>query len=105
MKPVVFDPTARRELDQAATEYEAARPGLGGAFLDEADRALGLIAAHPDRWPSWRGTAFRRRPLRRFPYAIFYRERETYLWIVAVAHNRRRPGYWYDRKTNGRSAD
>jgi len=105
MKPIVFDPAARRELAQAATDYEAVRPGLGRAFLDEANHALGLIAAHPERWPSWRGTAFRRRPLQRFPYAIYYLDRATDLWIAAVAHHSRRPGYWYDRKTNGRAPD
>jgi hypothetical protein len=35
--------------------------------------------------------------LRRFPYLIVFREGMEGIEIVAVAHGRRRPGYWRDR--------
>ncbi|MET0691185.1 MAG: type II toxin-antitoxin system RelE/ParE family toxin [Candidatus Binatia bacterium] len=35
--------------------------------------------------------------LRRFPFGVVYRELGETLQIVAVAHGRRRPGYWKDR--------
>jgi plasmid stabilization system protein ParE len=37
-------------------------------------------------------------PLRRFPFILFYRVRETAVQIVAVAHKRKRPGYWRRRR-------
>jgi hypothetical protein len=35
--------------------------------------------------------------VRRFPYGVIYRVREEVIWVVAIAHMRRRPGYWLDR--------
>ena len=39
----------------------------------------------------------RRAALRRFPYGLVYVVLDDVLWIVAVAHSRRRPGYWHQR--------
>jgi toxin ParE1/3/4 len=33
----------------------------------------------------------------RFPYALIYAVEERRVFVVAVAHFRRRPGYWRDR--------
>ncbi|MBK7425134.1 MAG: type II toxin-antitoxin system RelE/ParE family toxin [Propionivibrio sp.] len=35
---------------------------------------------------------------RRFPYSIIYQVTVEELRILAVAHHRRRPGYWSGRK-------
>lgn len=42
--------------------------------------------------------AHRRFTLTRFPYTIVYRMRETDVYIVAIAHTSRRPGYWKNRR-------
>ena len=39
----------------------------------------------------------RRRPIHHFPYSVLYRPNTDEIVIVAVAHRRRRPGYWLDR--------
>lgn len=39
----------------------------------------------------------RRRAVRRFPYHLIYLELPDRLQILAVAHDRRRPGYWVGR--------
>jgi len=39
----------------------------------------------------------RRVVLSRFPYIVVFRETVTEIEIVAVAHGRRRPGYWRER--------
>jgi plasmid stabilization system protein ParE len=39
----------------------------------------------------------RRILLHRFPFFIVYRFRQARIEIVAVAHARRRPGYWRER--------
>jgi len=51
-------------------------------------------------WPVWRDDrAYRKRLLTRFPYVVFYelvgRDRVD---VVAVAHARRKPGYWLERR-------
>lgn len=35
--------------------------------------------------------------LSHFPYAIFYRLVDDLLPITAVAHHRKKPGYWFSR--------
>jgi hypothetical protein len=42
-----------------------------------------------------RGT--RRLLLQRFPFSIIYRVESTWVLVVAIAHQRRRPGYWRRR--------
>ena len=40
----------------------------------------------------------RRYVIRRFPFIIFYLEFETLIWVVAIAHGKRKPDYWKKRK-------
>ncbi len=97
-----FLPAALTELIEASTHYEREREGLGARFLEAFDRALATIAAAPDRWPPAPGV-FQRRGVRRyllrsFPFAVIYRiVGGEALEVVAVAHQRRRPGYWTTR--------
>lgn len=100
-KPLRIEEAARFELRAAVAWYEEKRPGLGREFLAEVQHTLELIERHPGlgapvpRVPAERGT--RRLPLRRFPYAIVYRDREVEIQIVAFAHHSRKPGYWFFR--------
>ena len=32
-----------------------------------------------------------------FPYAVIYVEKPDSVWIVAVMHTKRQPGYWRER--------
>ena len=64
-------------------------------FMAELDRALERILESPKRWPKKAGV--RRYVLRRYPFIVVYRTRESVVEIVAVAHARRRPGYWSSR--------
>ena len=60
---------------------------------------------HPTRWPLFPGVdpdlAVRRKVLRRFPYSVAWLVEPTGIVIVAVAHGKRRPGYWLDRVAPG----
>ena len=90
-------PGAREDLNKAAAFYEASVPGLGDAFLDDVERAIDDIRENP-RIGAPIGRAFRRAVLRRFPFTIVYAERGDEIVIVAIAHDRRRPGYWRGRQ-------
>jgi toxin ParE1/3/4 len=92
-----FIPPARRELLVEAKYYDAELRGLGDAFLDEIARALKLNKAHPEAWPLDDVTGTRRIRLVRFPFAIIYMIDGSDAVIVAVAHAKRRPGYWRTR--------
>jgi plasmid stabilization system protein ParE len=90
-------PSAREELNDAAAYYEASVPGLGDAFLDDVERAIATVRESPRIGvPTQR--IFRKMILHRFPFSIVYVERDEEIVIVAVAHQRRRPGYWRRRQ-------
>lgn len=93
---VEFHPAANAEFHAAAAYYEKEVPGLGEAFISEVERVVELIGAHPGIGNSI-DKILRRVVLVRFPFAIVYRYESQKLSIVAVAHQRRKPGYWRGR--------
>ena len=90
-------PLAREELNEAAAFYEASVPGLGETFLDDVERAIETIRERPGMGAS-AGRGFRKSFIRRFPFTIVYAQRDEEIVIVAIAHQRRRPGYWRGRQ-------
>lgn len=90
-------PLAGIELVDGAQFY--AREGtaeLGEDFISEFERSISLLRAHPLLGAVWRGQ-LRRLPLRRFRYSIVYVTSGDVLRVIALAHQRRRPGYWRGR--------
>jgi plasmid stabilization system protein ParE len=85
------------EEAEAATEWYLQRsPRAAQMFADELDRVIERIGRHPGQAPDYAFGA-RAMALRRFPYLVVFRETAAGLEIIAVAHGRRRPGYWRDR--------
>jgi len=94
--PIGFHPEAIEEARGAARWYRERNAAAAEAFLAELERALIRIVEAPERWPVV--AAERRRfVLRRFPFSIVYRVKSGHVEVLAVAHGRRRPGYWRDR--------
>ena len=91
-----FHPAAEIELQESARYYHARKKGLGRAFLTEIRRAISLVRVNPGI-----GTLLehdiRRFGVRRFPYSVLYSVDNEELTIVAVMHQKRRPGYWLER--------
>jgi plasmid stabilization system protein ParE len=95
---VRFSEAAAAELSEAARWYESRRPGLGGEFFDKVVASLSLIDADPEIGTALSADGRTRRVLvSRFPYQVVYRLRPADIVIVAIAHMRRRPGYWLNR--------
>jgi plasmid stabilization system protein ParE len=90
-------PAALAEAERARDWYRERSPVAALGFLGELDRAIERIAESPHSWPSYvKGT--RRYLLARFPFSIVYRTRDRVIEVFAIAHHRRRPGYWSDRR-------
>lgn len=70
--------------------------GLGLRFLGAAEETTERISASPDVGSPLEGK-YRKRVVPGFPYNIIYRVWEDYVYVVAVAHQHRRPGYWRER--------
>lgn len=89
-------PEAELEFEAAADFYNERDEGLGDDFLEEVFAAIDRIIHFPNSWP--RSSNRTRRCLcNRFPYSVIYRHTETELTIYAVAHQKRKPGYWKNR--------
>ena len=100
MKEWDYHPTAWRELERAITKYEGERAGLGGELLARVEDVL--LASQEEPMPGTTVTAggrdtLRRLLLERFPYALIVDVRPETRLVLAVAHLRRRPGYWRAR--------
>jgi toxin ParE1/3/4 len=95
---LVIVPAALAELHDAAGFYTAsANLELSLAFVAEFERGVNAILANPKVGAVFRGTR-RRYMFRRFPYSVIYQISPDELRVIAVAHQRRRPGYWAGRK-------
>lgn len=91
-----FHAEAQAELLAAHRFYWERSPAAADGFLLDLELALDEIAEAPARWPAYvSGT--RRLVLRRYPYFIVYLARRRAITIIAVAHAKRRPGYWHRR--------
>ncbi len=88
--------SASEDIASAVRHYDARDPELGDAFLEGLNDTLERVRALPKSFATWPADPrFRGAPTKRFPYVVFFRELdETSIEVVAVAHTRRRPGYW-----------
>jgi plasmid stabilization system protein ParE len=71
MKGYEFLPEAEEEMNEAARFYERRKEGLGLEFLNEVQRTITSILAHPQSGPAL-SQSIRRRIVRRFPFGVLY---------------------------------
>jgi plasmid stabilization system protein ParE len=96
LKPLNFHPAARREITDAHGWYIRQSVQAADGFYEELLPALDRVHARPRLYPPhFYGT--QRVVLDRYPFSIVYRELLHEIQIVAVAHAKRRPGYWTNR--------
>ena len=91
-------PEATRELDDAATWYLTRSGVAAKGFALAVDVAIGKIRNDPDRFPRV-DRRHRACNLENYPFQIIFRRNDERLFVVAVAHAKRRPGYWRSRLT------
>lgn len=95
------DPRASIEFEEAALWYEERRRGLGREFIAEVRSVIDQLAQFPSAGsPVERADSsldIRRVQVRRFPYQVVYIMAGDDVVVIAVAHERRRSGYWADR--------
>ena len=95
-------PDAEEEAIAAAHWYEDRREGLGIEFLAAVDATVRRTQHRPDSGshletlPDELGVL--RLQLKRFPYIVVYESFADEIVILAVAHTKRRPNYWFHRR-------
>lgn len=91
-----FLPDADEEFREAVRYYESEAPGVGMAFAVAVHKAVAGIVEFPLAAPLIRA-GVRKNTLRHFPYNVLYSVESDMLVIVAIAHQKRRAGYWRSR--------
>lgn len=89
-----FRPAAAREFAADFRYYEKDHPGRGGRFVAAVDAALVQIASAPLRFAVFYEPDIRSVKVKRFPYRVMYVVVGDAVDVIAVAHAKRRPGYW-----------
>lgn len=101
MKNARFDPEASAEYLASLAWYQERNAEAAERFRSHVLTVTASIQEAPRQWPlaprvpSRLGV--RRQLLPEFPYSVVYMERDTEILVLAVAHGRRRPGYWRGR--------
>ena len=94
--PVSILPLAEEEIREAFLWYFERSPLAADAFRSEVFAAIDKVAADPTMWPA-EDENVHYYVLRRFPYTVHYEFDAATVTVLAIAHHRRRPGYWTDR--------
>lgn len=101
MKPYRYHPAAERELDEAIEHDEAELPGRGLRLEEQVARLVLRLRRFPVSAPIWPGldSAYevRRAKVRRHPFLVVYMVQSDQLIILAIAHTKKKPGYWASR--------
>ncbi len=96
MLPIDYLPGARGDFDESFDWYCTNSARAAVRFADAVDAALIKVSSNPTQFGSPDGI-HRECPVKRFPFRIVYRLLHERVLVVAIAHAKRRPGYWSDR--------
>ena len=89
-------PPAEAEVREAFLWYFERSPLAADAFRSEALNAIDGLGESADMWPADEDEV-RHYVLRHFPYTVHYVLDRGVATVLAVGHQRRRPGYWQGR--------
>ncbi len=92
-----FSTEALAELRESADYYSVRSPLAAHGFALAVDHAIQAVLAEPNRFVRV-SKRDRARSVEKYPYQIIYRVMGDVLYVVAVAHTARRPGYWKRRR-------
>ncbi len=92
-KSIEYLSGARADFDEAFDWYAERSVGAAIRFASAVEVALEAVVKDPDRFPRVSGGCAYC-ALRRYPFRIVFRNDPQRLVVVAIAHAKRRPGYW-----------
>ena len=97
-RSIEFHPEALLEARAAVAWYAERSLGAAEALMTEIDCAIEKVATDPYSWAEF-APGLRRVLFKRFPFSLVYQIASDKIQVIAVAHARRRPGYWKLRST------
>jgi plasmid stabilization system protein ParE len=96
VKPLELHPGAEEDYLNTLAWYCDRNFSTAKKFEDAFWLAIHAVEDAPERWPVY-FSDFRRYTLHQFPFSLVYRIEPSRTFVIAVAHGRRRPGYWMGR--------
>jgi len=97
--PVIFQPIAECDVEDAVRWYDDQRAGLGDDFILDLEERCAHIAEHPEMYRCLTGSV-RRVVLQGFPYVVLYRVFPDSIEILGVMDSRRHPARAKQRAKN-----
>ena len=92
---------AAAEIERDRAWYRERSESAEAGFLRELDHAVQQVTNAAGQWPQYlAGT--RRYVFPTYPYSLVYFVEDDVIRTVAVAHDKRRPGYWRKRLRKSR---
>jgi toxin ParE1/3/4 len=92
-----FRPAAAREFAADVRHYDKQYLRRGQRFAEAVERTLIRVAESPLLFPLLYEPDIRSAKVDRFPYRVVYVIVGGDIDVIAVAHAKRRPGYWRRR--------
>ena len=92
----IFHPEASEEMIESARFYEEKSEHLGSDFIAAIEQTAQRILQFPEAGRIERAN-LRKRLVAGFPFTILYELRNDTIFIAAIMHTSRRPGYWRTR--------
>ena len=92
---VRFHPDAVEEAEAAKLWYAERSRMAALGFVNELSHAVEKVAESPNRWPVYENKT-RRYIFPRYPFSLVYRLKQDIIEIIAIAHHKKKPGYWTD---------
>lgn len=90
---VELSPAAEADIREAFIWYRERNALIADAFRADVFDSIDRIAEAPLARPADEEGS-RKRVLHRFAYSVIYEVDAMVVTVLAVAHHRRRPGYW-----------
>jgi len=94
---VILGTEARAEFLEAVAWYKQRSRSSAAGFLADFKETRTRLGRNPQRWPEVQ-PGRRRILFRKYPYALVYSIETTVVFVIAVMHQKREPGYWQDRR-------
>ncbi len=91
--PVDFHPDANAELESSANWYAKQSAAAARDFIVAVDVAVETVVSDPNRF-AFVDERHQSCSVAKFPFQVVFRQSSNLILVIAVAHAKRRPGYW-----------
>jgi toxin ParE1/3/4 len=90
---VVISSSAREDFREAVKHYDKDSISAGSRFAEQVNGTIALIRERP-MIGHLNAYGERQFKVERFPYSVVYHLEARRILVLAIAHHKRKPGYW-----------